>query len=205
MLPLDRAHPEWRCRLQPLPQTPCLFREARSVLFVHLERRKNVIDKFRAVPSRPDSERNQMPDDPVPWKEQPLTISRAGTMDSPNRQEPAGVTRDRSTRLTVNLSKDLVDRLRDTVYWIPQLTLSRLVEEAIYSSLTRLESANRGRYPRRTAELKPGRPRSVHQAKQIAVSPQPQAPIRSLDGRISVHSSLEQHHEGHTTIDSALR
>lgn|SRR5512134_1851111 len=113
-----------------------------------------------------------------------------------NGQQPTGTARTRSTRLTVNLPKELVDRLRDTVYWIPQLTLSRLVEEAIDSSLVQLEIANRGRFPRRVKELKPGRPRSARQAGQTGPSSQSRSPIRSFSHRLPGRPSLDPVHEG---------
>jgi hypothetical protein len=63
------------------------------------------------------------------------------------------------TRLTVNLSIDLVDRLRNTVYGISHLTLSGLVAGAIGTALSQLEAEHGGRFPRRARELRAGRPR----------------------------------------------
>jgi hypothetical protein len=74
-------------------------------------------------------------------------------------RKPAPRIPGRTTRLTVSLSLDLVSRLRDAVYWTPRLTVTRLVEESIRASLAELESINRGPFPPRAQELKPGRPR----------------------------------------------
>jgi post-segregation antitoxin (ccd killing protein) len=142
---------------------------------------------------------------PVFQEDQPLNLSSTGMMKGLNRKKPAQAIRIQSSRLTVSLSKDLVDRLRDTVYWIRQLTLSHLVEEAISTSLAQLESANQGRFPKRTEELKPGRPRSVRHAQRIVAPSQTHAPIRQLDTGMAIHSSPEQGHGGHLGIDSVLR
>jgi hypothetical protein len=116
-------------------------------------------------------------------------VSTRTVLDGP---QPADGARTRSTRLTVNLPKELVDRLRDTVYWIPQLTLSRLVEEAIDSSLAQLETANEGRYPRRAEELKPGRPRSTRRAECNDPPSRARVPIRATGSRIPAVPSCDQ-------------
>jgi len=67
----------------------------------------------------------------------------------------------RTTRLTVSLPTELINRVRDTVYWTPRLTVTRLVEESIRSSLAQMEATNCGPFPARTQELKPGRPRQT--------------------------------------------
>lgn len=137
-----------------------------------------------------------MTGDPVPQKSLwPKNLSAAAKTVL-NRQQPTGTARTRSTRLTVNLPKELVDRLRDTVYWIPQLTLSRLVEEAIDTSLVQLETANRGRFPRRAKDLRPGRPRSTRQAGQAGTSSQSRSPIRLFSHRPPGRPSLDPVHEG---------
>ena len=64
----------------------------------------------------------------------------------------------RTTRLTVSLPTELLDRLRDAVYWTPQLTLAQLVEESLRAGLAHLESMNRSPFPPRAQELRPGRP-----------------------------------------------
>ena len=95
-----------------------------------------------------------------------------------NGHEPAS----RTTRLTVSLSTELVNQLRDAVYWTPRLTLVRVVEESIRSSLAQMESSNRGPFPPRTHELKPGRPRIANNGESLPhsflshASRQPRAP-----------------------------
>lgn len=75
-----------------------------------------------------------------------------------------------TTRLTVSLSTELVERLRDTVFAISQGTLSGLVTQAIEEALRQLETHHGGRFPRRTRELKAGRPRKKKDSPQAAVS-----------------------------------
>jgi hypothetical protein len=62
-------------------------------------------------------------------------------------------------RLTVSLPSDLVDRLRNAVYWSPSLTLAWLIAQSLRMSLTEMESCRQGPFPRRTSALRPGRPR----------------------------------------------
>ena len=190
-LPLDCAHPERHCRLKPSPRAPCLLREARSVLIVQIVSRADLSGTVPSMLPDPRHERMRMTGNPAvderSFNDSPLS---AGTLlDGP---QPADRSRTRSTRLTVNLPKELVDRLRDTVYWIPQLTLSRLVEEAIDSSLAQLETANRGRYPRRTEELKPGRPRSTRHAERIGPPSRDRVPTRATGCRIPAVPSCDQ-------------
>ncbi len=61
-------------------------------------------------------------------------------------------------RFTTHLPVDLIDRIRDAVYWIPGMTLTRFAEIAFSETLARWER-HRGRpYPSRRGALKVGRP-----------------------------------------------
>ncbi len=101
-----------------------------------------------------------------------------------------------STRLTVSLSTDLVERLRDTVFGISQGTLSGLVTQAIEEALRQLEAHHGGRFPRRTRELKAGRPRKKEDSRQAAVSIA-LFPSTTQTGRSCPHAT------GPSTIDHA--
>ena len=74
----------------------------------------------------------------------------------------------RMVRLTVSLPGDLVDRLRNAVYWSPDLTLAWLIARSLRASLTEMESLRQGPFPKRTNELRAGRPRLVGQTMNVS-------------------------------------
>lgn len=128
-------------------------------------------------------------------KKVPPNISHSGKGEPIHTHARGASAQSRTTRLTVNLPKELVDRLRDTVYWVPQFTLARLVETAINSTLNQLEADNRGPFPRRVQELKPGRPRSGRHAAERTSSSGSHAQVHSGDVLISLHrpaASIEE-------------
>ncbi len=61
-------------------------------------------------------------------------------------------------RLTVHVPRDVVERVKNAVYWTPGLTLARLSETALLAEVERLEQERGGAYPPRTEELRGGRP-----------------------------------------------
>jgi hypothetical protein len=63
-------------------------------------------------------------------------------------------------RLTVSLPVELLERSRNTVYWTKGLTLARLLEQALTSTLDQRERLNGQPFGRRLEDLKGGRPRS---------------------------------------------
>jgi hypothetical protein len=77
----------------------------------------------------------------------------------------------RMVRLTVNLPSDLVEQMRDAVYWTPGLTLAWMIARSVRTSLVELEQANQGPFPRRSKPLRAGRPRLLGQAMKIQAQP----------------------------------
>lgn len=76
------------------------------------------------------------------------------------RAEPqAQPAKTRKERVTFQLSVDLIERVRDVVYWTPGATMSGFIEEALTAQLGRAEK-NRGEpFPSRDgAQVKTGRP-----------------------------------------------
>lgn len=67
-------------------------------------------------------------------------------------------------RLTVSLPIELLERSRNTVYWTKGLTLARLLEQALTSTLDQRERLNGQPFTRRLENLKGGRPRTSDRA-----------------------------------------
>ncbi len=61
-------------------------------------------------------------------------------------------------RITVQISEDVIDRIKNAVYWTPGLTLASLAEEAFYKIVDELEKSRGNPFPKRKDELKTGRP-----------------------------------------------
>lgn len=61
-------------------------------------------------------------------------------------------------RLTVHLPVELIERVKNAVYWTPGLTLAGLAEEALAAAVERLEHERGEPFPPRKSELKGGRP-----------------------------------------------
>ena len=62
-------------------------------------------------------------------------------------------------RVTFQLSAELVERVRDVVFFTPGLTMTRLLTEALIATLERIERENGGRFASRgNFPLRTGRP-----------------------------------------------
>lgn len=61
-------------------------------------------------------------------------------------------------RLTVHLPIDLIERVKNVVYWTPGLTLAGLAEEAFAEAVATMEKKRGEPYPPRKENLKGGRP-----------------------------------------------
>jgi hypothetical protein len=61
-------------------------------------------------------------------------------------------------RLTVHVPVDVIDRVKNIVYWTPGLTLARLAEEALTKEVEKREQERGELFPHRAEELKGGRP-----------------------------------------------
>ncbi len=93
---------------------------------------------------------------------------RGGAVSPYSRPSKAGRQQPRTVRLTVSLPSDLVDRLRDAVYWSPSLTLAWLIAQSLRTSLMEMESLRQGPFPKRTKALRAGRPRLVGQTMNLS-------------------------------------
>lgn len=61
-------------------------------------------------------------------------------------------------RITVQISEDVIERIKNAVYWTPGVTLASLAEEAFSKIVDELEKAKGTPFPKRKEELKTGRP-----------------------------------------------
>lgn len=92
-----------------------------------------------------------------------------GTNGPPFRPGTKGRQQPRKVRLTVSLPSDLVDRLRDAVYWNSNLTLAWLIAQSLRTSLAEMESLRQGPFPKRTNALRAGRPRLLGQTMNVFI------------------------------------
>ena len=79
-------------------------------------------------------------------------LNREGT---PPQQKPKP---SRKQRITVQISEDVIERIKNAVYWTPGLTLASLAEDAFSKAVDKLEEEKEAPFPKRKEELKTGRP-----------------------------------------------
>lgn len=72
-----------------------------------------------------------------------------------DRRSVSRVTRE---RLTVKVSAELIERLRDAVYWTRGTTITGVVQNCIADFVSRMEKEHGDKFPHRAAALRPGRP-----------------------------------------------
>jgi hypothetical protein len=61
-------------------------------------------------------------------------------------------------KLTVHLTHDLIERVKNAAYWNPRLTIASIAELGVKYAIEQVEEEHGGPYPPREAELKGGRP-----------------------------------------------
>lgn len=76
----------------------------------------------------------------------------------PTTPQPAAANSSKKRRLTVHVSEDLSNRVKNAVFWTPGLTLAALAEDAFSALVAQLEQERGETFPQRTSELKGGRP-----------------------------------------------
>lgn len=98
--------------------------------------------------------RRAIGDDPLDF-----VISQTRTQTSASvAAPPPAPPRVEKERLTVHLPLELIDRVKNAVFWTPGLTLAELAEIALAETVKRLEAERGAAYPPRTSQLKGGRP-----------------------------------------------
>ncbi len=76
----------------------------------------------------------------------------------PERESPPAKPPPKKLRLTVHLPAELIERIKNAVFWTPGLTLAELAERAFRQEVERLEKERGAPFPPRTRELRGGRP-----------------------------------------------
>lgn len=61
-------------------------------------------------------------------------------------------------KLTVHLSPDLIERVKNAAFWNPRLTITAIAEVGIRKAIEEVEMSHGGPYPPREQELRGGRP-----------------------------------------------
>ncbi len=79
---------------------------------------------------------------------------------TPIRPEPEAkpVESHKKEKLTVHLTHDLIERVKNAAYWNPRLTIASIAELGVKYAIEQVEKEHGGPYPPREAELKGGRP-----------------------------------------------
>lgn len=72
--------------------------------------------------------------------------------------EPKPVDGHKKEKLTVHLTHDLIDRVKNAAYWNPRLTIASIAELGIKYAIEQVEKEHGGPYPPRESGLKGGRP-----------------------------------------------
>ncbi len=83
-----------------------------------------------------------------------IPASPASIAPPPAAPAPAVV----KERLTVHVPVDLIERVKNAVYWTPGLTLAQLAEEALREAIDAREVARGTPFPPRERPLTVGRP-----------------------------------------------
>jgi hypothetical protein len=94
----------------------------------------------------------------VPRREPESAVPISNTATHKQRARVEGPSRVTKERLTVHVPVELIDRVKNIVYWTPGLTLARLAEEALTREVEKREKERGEPFPHRTEELKGGRP-----------------------------------------------
>lgn len=104
----------------------------------------------------------QLDDSPISLLTTPTQKTEKRPIEKQNIQENDNVHESKhllsaKERITVQISKDTIERVKDCVYW-NRLTVAQFVEEALEAALVLAEKGNGKPFEKRRSALKPGRP-----------------------------------------------
>src|SRR4051794_26063144 len=86
----------------------------------------------------------------VPRREPEPDTPNASAATQRQRAGEAGPSRVVKERLTVHVPVELIDRVKNIVYWTPGLTLARFAEEALTKEVEKREQERGAPFPHRT-------------------------------------------------------
>lgn len=75
-----------------------------------------------------------------------------------NQNDQAEKKGPKKEKLTVHLTHDLIERVKNAAYWDPELTIASIAEVGIQFAIEQVEKRHGSPYPKRKSELKGGRP-----------------------------------------------
>lgn len=107
------------------------------------------------------AKRQTIGDNPLDMLLEPAVSSNGNSVAVPNGEGPSPQQKSKSSkkqRITVQISVDVIERLKNAVYWTPGLTLASLAEDAFSKAVDQLEEEKKAAFPKRKEELKTGRP-----------------------------------------------
>ena len=88
----------------------------------------------------------------------PLRREQSAPQTRSDQAEPKKVDGQKREKLTVHLSHDLIERVKNAAYWNPRLTIASIAELGVKFAIEQVEKEHGGAYPQRESELKGGRP-----------------------------------------------
>lgn len=106
------------------------------------------------------AKRQTIGDNPLDSLIQPVSNKESATSVLDTQEKVINPKENKSSkqRITVQISQDVIERLKNAVYWTPGLTLAALAEEAFSKAVDSLENERAATFPKRKNELKTGRP-----------------------------------------------
>ena len=115
-------------------------------------------DPFLSVIPDRAGEQRQAEEAPAPVEVQrpaPALVAAPVAHQVAKEPEPKG---GKKEKVTVHLSHELAERVKNAAYWNPRLTVAGIAEMGIQFAIEQVEKENGGPYPKRESELKGGRP-----------------------------------------------
>ncbi len=94
----------------------------------------------------------------IPFSSGKQSKSKSQSRSQTSAKTEASKASTKKQRLTVHVTEELSNRVKNAVYWTPGLTLASLAEDALANLVAQLEKERGSAFPQRTAELKGGRP-----------------------------------------------